>query len=460
MSVVDFRLPDLGEGLEDGEIVSWLVEVGETVELNQALCEIETAKAVVEVPSPFAGTIIERNGEVGETLAVGALLVRIDRDGGSAPPAIQPADDRAVEPTPSTSTGLDADDEPPNLVGYGQREGSGRRRRRGASSTSGNGEVRRDATVRTKPPVRKLARELGVDLAAIAPGSGPGGIITRADVQAAASLTTATMPAATAPATRPPAPLTAPAAPTVAGAGFRGRMPGEVEQVQGIRRRIIEKMEQSRREIPEATCSRTADLTTLWEVRASLNSQAEEAGLPLRVTPFAFILRATVIALRRFPTLNASIDREAGQITLHEHINLGFAVDTDRGLIVPNIKNAERLGVREFADQVARLSAAARDGSIGPADLTGGTFTISNYGAFGNDDGNPIINHPEGGILGVGAIRERPWVVGGAILARRTCTFTLAFDHRVSDGGEAGRFVTYVADLCEQPGLVLLDPSG
>ena len=448
MTVVDFRLPDLGEGLEDGEIVSWQVDVGDVVELNQVLCEVETAKAVVEVPSPFAGRIVERNGDVGATLAVGELLVRIDRDADAVP------QESETSTASTASTGLDAE-EVPNLVGYGERDATkGRRRRRSASGASGNGDSKVAAVkVRAKPPVRKLARELGVELAAIAPGSGPGGVITRDDVRAAAS------GAAAGTSQRAPTPPRSSPAPSDA-AGFRGRSPGEVEEVHGIRRRIIEKMEQSRREIPEATCSRTADLTSLWELREALNAQAEGAGLDIRVTPLAYILRATVIALRRFPTLNASIDRDAGRITLHEHINLGFAVDTDRGLIVPNIKSAQDLGVRELAEQITRLSRAARDGSIGPAELTGGTFTVSNYGAFGNDDGNPIINHPEAGILGVGAIRPRPWVVDGEVVARRTCTFTLAFDHRVSDGGEAGRFVTYVADLCERPGLVLMDPSG
>lgn len=448
MAVVDFRLPDLGEGLEDGEIVTWHVTVGDVVELNQVLCEIETAKAVVEVPSPFAGTIVARNGDVGDTLAVGETLVRIDRDGGATAPA-------EPEPPGAASTGLDADKEPPNLVGYGQRESTRRRRRRGGNSHQSEEPASSQPAVLAKPPVRKLAKDLGVDLAAIAPGSGPGGTVTRDDVKAAAEGPPEAPPSPQ-PAERPTP--TVPAGPS--GGGFRGRSPGETEQVQGIRRRIIEKMEQSRREIPEATCSRTADLTTLWELREGINAQAADAGLDIRVTPLAFVLRATVIALRRFPTLNASIDRDAGVITLHEHVNLGFAVDTDRGLMVPNIKNAERLTVIELAQQVDRLAAAARDGSVGPTDLTGGTFTVSNYGAFGNDDGNPIINHPEAGILGVGAIRERPWVVDGFVAPRRTCTFTLAFDHRVSDGGEAGRFVTYVADLCEQPGLVLVDGSG
>jgi 2-oxoisovalerate dehydrogenase E2 component (dihydrolipoyl transacylase) len=167
-------------------------------------------------------------------------------------------------------------------------------------------------------------------------------------------------------------------------------------------------------------------------------------------------MRAAVLALRRFPTLNARIDREAGEIHLLEHVNLGFAADTDRGLMVPNIKDAHTRSTLQLAMELAELAGQARDGSIGPAALTGGTFTVNNYGAFGNDDGDPIINHPEGAILGIGAIRERPWVVDGALAVRRTATFTLAFDHRICDGGEAGRFVTYVADLCEDPSRMLL----
>jgi pyruvate dehydrogenase E2 component (dihydrolipoamide acetyltransferase) len=233
-------------------------------------------------------------------------------------------------------------------------------------------------------------------------------------------------------------------------------VPGEVEQVAGIRKRIIEKMEQSRREIPEALCSREADLTELWELRHQLTDQARADGYDVKVTPFALICRATVLALRRFPTLNARIDREAGEIALLEHINLGVAVDTDRGLIVPNIKDAHTKSTLQLAVETVDLAAKCRDGSATPTELTGGTFTVDNYGYFGNDDGNPIINHPEVGILGVGAIREKPWVHDGQIQIRRVARFTLAFDHRVCDGGEAGRFVTYVADLCEQPARLLL----
>jgi 2-oxoisovalerate dehydrogenase E2 component (dihydrolipoyl transacylase) len=506
--IKDFLLPDLGEGLEEGEIVEWHVAVGDVVELNQPVADIETAKAVVAVPSPFAGRVVERNGEVGDTLEVGSVLVRIDLDvegGGTADDAPAPvatgesspaqggfetgteAADTAVpdadaEPSEAIagerrpSTGLDADEEPQPLVGYGQGKGGQRRRRRGAAASSadlGAPTAVEVPEVLAKPPVRKLAKDLGVDLTVVAPGSGPGGVITREDVHAAA----AGEPEAAAPpepgappARRAPAPAETPSAPapalTTVGAGekpvpgFRGRTPGEVEPIRGIRKRIVAKMETSRREIPAATCSRDADLTELWELRKELTAEARAQGFDVKITPFAVVLRAAVIALRRYPTLNARIvgreGDEPGEIHLLEHINLGVAADTDRGLVVPNIKDAHTRSLLQLALELQELAGRARDGSLTPAELTGGTFTVNNYGAFGNDDGDPIINHPEAGILGLGAIRERPWVVDGQLAIRRVARFTLAFDHRICDGGEAGRFVTEVAELCEHPGRILL----
>jgi 2-oxoisovalerate dehydrogenase E2 component (dihydrolipoyl transacylase) len=499
--IKDFKLPDLGEGLEEGDIVEWHVEVGDVIELNQTVADIETAKAVVAVPSPFAGKVVERVGEVGETLEVGTVFVRIDVDveggavvedaggpvaEGEASPAQGGFETGAAaaevatpdaDATPSAavkgegrSTGLDADDEPQPLVGYGQGKGGARRRRRRGAAGADTAPTHVTARPLAKPPVRKLAKDLGVDLTAIAPGSGPDGVITRDDVNRAASSRSEEL----APLAPPPAAAGAGAPDTAAAAGtgvpplravvagerpvpgYRGRTPGEVEPIRGIRKRIVEKMETSRREIPEATCSRTADLTELWELRKDLTEQARADGFDVKITPFALILRAVILAVRRFPTINASIDRDAGEIRLHEHVNLGFAADTDRGLVVPNIKDAHTLSTLQLAMELNRLATSARDGSITAAELTGGTFTVSNYGAFGNDDGNAVINHPEGAILGIGAIRERPWVVDGELAVRRTCTFSLAFDHRISDGGEAGRFVTYVADLCEQPARILL----
>jgi 2-oxoisovalerate dehydrogenase E2 component (dihydrolipoyl transacylase) len=519
--IKDFKLPDLGEGLEEGEIVEWHVDVGDVIELNQIVADVETAKAVVAVPSPFAGVVVERVGEIGEPLEVGAVFVRIDvsegavagagagpaqdapKHHGEASPAqggfeagVAAADasvpDADASPTGAiaddagpadagrpASTGLDADEEPQPLVGYGQgRSGPARgRRRRGAAggATSADGQPAL-ATVLAKPPVRKLAKDVGIDLADLAPGTGPDGVITRDDVQRAATsassrdeLPDSRRPAASGPAAAAPSAAAAPVLRSGSGEkavpGFRGRVPGEVEQIRGIRKRIVEKMELSRREIPEATCSRDADLTELWEVRKTLTAMARDEGFDVKITPFSLVMRAAVLGLRRFPTLNARMDREAGEIHLIEHINLGFAADTDRGLMVPNIKDAHTKSTLQLALELNDLAGQARDGSIGPGPLTGGTFTVNNYGAFGNDDGDPIINHPEGAILGISAIRERPWVVAarsgdpdapGELAVRRVARFTLAFDHRICDGGEAGRFVTYVADLCEQPSKLLL----
>ena len=465
----EFKLPDLGEGLEEGEIVEWHVAVGDVIELNQAVASIETAKAVVEVPSPFAGTVVELTGEVGDTLQVGEVFVRVDvSEGAVADDTAEPA---AAEPEQATAASsasepgaLDADEEPQPLVGYGQGKAGGARprRRRGSGQAAEPAQAETSAPAKplAKPPVRKLAKDLGIDLHSLAPGSGPDGIITREDVHAAAQQPPepASEPAAT-PAAEPSAP-----APTLHAAapgekpvpGFRGRIPGEVEQIRGVRKRIVDKMELSRREIPEATCSRDADLTELMQLRRKLTAHAHEQGFDVKITPFALVMRATILALRRFPTLNARIDREAGEIRLLEHVNLGFAADTDRGLVVPNIKDAHAKSTLQLAQELAHLAGQARDGSITPAALTGGTFTVNNYGAFGNDDGDPIINHPEAGILGVGAIRDRPWVIDGELAVRQVARFTLAFDHRICDGGEAGRFVTEVADLCEQPARLLL----
>jgi 2-oxoisovalerate dehydrogenase E2 component (dihydrolipoyl transacylase) len=221
-------------------------------------------------------------------------------------------------------------------------------------------------------------------------------------------------------------------------------------------------MELAHREIPVAAATREVDLTALWDLRHDLTAQANAAGLDVKITPFTVLLRATVLGLRRFPSLNARIvgrdpaAGEAGTIELHEHVHLGVAVDTDHGLVVPTVKRAEERSLVELAAELTELAARARAGTIEPSALTGGTFTVNNYGVFGIDDALPIINHPEAGILGIGSIRERPWVVDGQVVPRRVATLRLAFDHRVCDGGEAGRFVAYVAELCEEPTRFLL----
>jgi pyruvate dehydrogenase E2 component (dihydrolipoamide acetyltransferase) len=423
--VKDFLLPDLGEGLEDAEIVEWHVAAGDRVELNQAVASVETAKAVVEVPSPFSGTVLETFGAEGDTLAVGAVLVRIE-----------------VGDRHRYGTGQDAE-EPKLLVGYGAREDGGGRRRRGPGRCP-------PAKPLAKPPARRLAKDLGIELTSVGPGTGPEGAITREDVERVAA---SRRPPITEVNGAFPGPRTSV---EKAVPGFRGRYPGEVEKVRGIRKRIITQLERSRRDIPHAQCSRDADVTELWRLREVLTASAAADGYPVKITPMAIMCRAVLTALRRFPTLNARYDPDAGEIRLLEPINLGIAVDTERGLMVPNIKDAHRLTTLQLAEQTAELAQRCRAGAATPRDLTGGTFTVDNYGWFGTDSGDPIINAPEAGILGIGTIRERPWVVDGGLAVRRVVTFTLAFDHRVCDGGEAGRFVTYLSELCEEPARILV----
>ena len=428
----EFRVPDLGEGLEDAQIVQWHVAVGDQVELNQEVCEVETAKALVAIPSPFAGRVVERFGDVGETIDVGQPLLRVE---------VVAVDATAGEPEVVQAAWKESTPKRENvLVGYGADQGSRTRRRR-AGGTAGTDRRRAEPNGRTppraKPPVRKLAKDLEVDLGALAPGSGPGGAITRRDVEAAAQA--------------PPSPKQ-PVAP-VAGEGVR---PGDRIPVRGIRARIAQKMVTSRREIPEATCSITVDCTDLVATARTLTEGTRAEGMELKVSPLTLILKATAIGLRRYPEVNSRLDVDAGEIALMEDVNLGVASDTGRGLIVPVVKRADARTTIELARELTRLVEAARDGSIRPDDLTGGTFTVNNYGSLGTEDGEPIINHPEAAILGIGAIKERPWVVDGSLAVRRVGRLTLAFDHRIFDGGTAARFLTYLGELVEHPARLLL----
>ncbi|OZE81352.1 hypothetical protein CH298_26640 [Rhodococcoides fascians] len=447
-SIQEFTMPDLGEGLEDGEIVEWTVEVGDRVELNQVVAVVESAKATVELPTPFAGIVVERVGEVGDIREVGTVLIRISDEDLTAAPLSEP------EPAPlaQTSTPIEVDDtgdEPAPLVGFGRQQGStsGRALLSDSPPTSSSG---RDSKSRATPPVRKLAKQLGVVLESLGSGSGPEGRITRDDVTHAleGSTVEAEEPRRKASSDGPD--------PRTTGIGFRGRYPGEVEAVTGIRKRIVEKMETSRRTIPDAGCARDTDFTSLTEMSKALTRQAQLEGHEVKISPFVLVCRATLLMLRRFPPLNSVYDGEAKQIRLHEDINLGIAVDTPGGLLVANVKKAHQLSTLQLATAIDEVVTRCRDGRATPADLTGGTFTVNNFGYFGNDDGNPIINAPEAGILGIGAIRLRPWVVGDQIVPRRIGRVTLSFDHRVCDGGDAGRATTYLSELCENPVAVLL----
>jgi 2-oxoisovalerate dehydrogenase E2 component (dihydrolipoyl transacylase) len=454
----DFLLPDLGEGLEDAVLVEWHVQEGDVVTLNQTLCTVETAKATVDIPSPFAGTVMQRVGDPGATIDVGSLLVRI-APGDAAGAAATPSPPPAVEPA---AAGAGARTRTPTLVGYGPDEGPTRRRRRGRAAApppppptaapppppppelvvvpSGN------VKALAKPPVRKLARELGVDLASLAPGSGPHGSVTRDDVRRAAA----------APMSAAPVQATAVARPSLISTSPDVRM-GSVIPVQGIRARIAERMTQSRSIIPDASCAVTVDCGRLLELRTQLRETTADRLDADVLTPFVLILRLLIAALRSRPILNSTFDAEHGEIRVHEAIHLGIGADTPRGLMVPVVRHADQLSTMDLAMEVRRLADGARAGTLAPNDLVGSTFTVSNFGVFGIDDGYPVINYPEVAILGVGAIRERPAVVDGEIVARPIANFTCSFDHRVCDGSDAGAFLGRLRELVEQPEQLILE---
>lgn len=387
--VRDFLVPDLGEGLEDATITNWSVAVGDTVELNQTLCTVETNKAEVEIPSPYAGLITELGGAEGETLNVGAVLVRI------ATAADTPTKRRPV------------------LVGYGADDemDDSRRTARPASTRP-----------RAKPPVRKLAAQLNVDLNELA-GSGADGVITREDVLSSAD---------------------------------RSAPSPDMVTVRGVRAEMAHRMSLSRKQIPDAHASVQVDGTSLLRLRDRIRDQA---GDDVPITPFVLTLRLLTIALAHHQNLNATwVDTTEGpQIHLHSAVHLGFGVAAPRGLLVPVVKDAQDKTTRELADVVSRLIADARAGTLRPAELQGSTFTVSNFGALGLDDGVPVINYPEAAILGMGSLKPRPVVVDGEVVARPTMTLTCAFDHRIIDGAQAAAFLTELRALIEVPELALLD---
>jgi len=381
-TVRDFMVPDLGEGLEDATITGWQVAVGDDVELNQVLCTVETNKAEVELPSPYAGRVVELGGVEGQTLPVGTVLVRI-------------ATDTAVPRRPV-------------LVGYGTDAGMDASRRPPPTGRP-----------RAKPPVRKLASELDVDMAAVAPGSGPDGVVTRDDVLAAAD------------------------APRQEGT-----------TVSGVRLEMARRMALSRREIPDAHASVQVDCTRLLQLRDRLSAAATEP-----ITPFVLTLRLLTVALGHHPILNSTwVDTVDGpRIYAHPAVHLGVGVAAPRGLLVPVVTDAQNRTTRELAAVVTRLIAEARAGTLKPVELQGSTFTVSNFGALGLDEGVPVLNHPEAGILGMGSLKPRPVVVDGVVVARPTMTLTCAFDHRVADGAQVAAFLCELRDLSESPELALLD---
>ncbi|GLV89557.1 dihydrolipoamide acetyltransferase component of pyruvate dehydrogenase complex [Streptomyces lavendulae subsp. lavendulae] len=448
--VMEFKLPDLGEGLTEAEIVRWLVAVGDVVAIDQPVVEVETAKAMVEVPCPYGGVVTARFGEEGEELPVGAPLITVAVGAQSMPAGAE------------ESAGAEGSGEAPRpLIGYGSDHSRPARRRRVRPVTAAvSAPVTAPAPVAVAPAapaapaapvapvvpaapavpagpvpvisplVRKLAKDHGVDLRAL-DGSGPEGLILRADVEAALA------------ALREPAPAPAPAAVAVAAQGER--IP-----LKGLRGAVAEKLSRSRREIPDATCWVDADATELMAARAAMNA----VGGP-KISVLALLARICTAALAKYPELNSTVDLAAKEIVRLPSVHLGFAAQTERGLVVPVVRDAQGRNPESLSAEFARLTELARAGKLAPADLTGGTFTLNNYGVFGVDGSTPIVNHPEAAMLGVGRIIDKPWVHDGQLAVRKVVQLSLTFDHRVCDGGTAGGFLRYVADCVESPAVLL-----
>lgn len=410
-----FLLSDLGEGLTSADIVNWLVEVGDTIEVDQAIAEVETAKSIIEVPSPYAGVVLTLHAEAGETLDVGKPLITVGVAEASNGTAEHSDGARYREEEQAGSGNV--------LVGYGTKtQGSTSRRRRPRRAAAAVEErVRTSVPKVISPVVRKLAREEGLDLHELT-GTGSGGMITRSDVETAIASTSELVTT------------------TVPSAGER-RIP-----LSGFRKAVSEALTRSRREIPEATVWVDIDATELWNLRET--ARASGASVPSLTAYFA---RFAVAGLREFPVLNASVDTEREEIIEYDHINLGIAVQGDRGLVVPAIKNAERMSTRELDEAIRDIAERGRAGKISPEEMARGTFTLNNYGGFGVDGSAAIINHPQVAILGFGRIIDRPWVVDGEITARKIAQMSFVFDHRVCDGATASGFMRFVADAIENP---------
>lgn len=473
-----FLLPDLGEGLTEAELVNWLVAVGDEIRVDQPIAEVETAKSMVEVPSPYAGTVAVLHGEPGQTLDVGKPLISVTPVGSTAAPAAAPA----VEPVETAEIAAEVYREEEKagsgnvLIGYGTPGGHGvsrRTRPRKSPAVTAVAEPVAQVPVAEKaaddlllmrtrvpgklgavisPLVRRMARDHGVDLGELQ-GSGASGLIMRRDVEAVIRPSTVERPAAE-PAVSAPV-ETAGDTDARTGLGITGRT-----AVRGVRKAVAANMTRSRSEIPEATVWVDVDATALVEMRAALK-KADPHHTPGLL---AFIARFVTAGLKKFPELNTRIvtteDTTGGasqEIVAFDGVNLGFAAQTDRGLMVPSVRNADKLSARELDAEIRRLTAVVRDGKATPAELGSGTFTLNNYGVFGVDGSAAIINHPEVGILGVGRIIDKPWVVNGELAVRKVTELTLTFDHRVCDGGTAGGFLRYVADAIENPGSVLAD---
>jgi pyruvate dehydrogenase E2 component (dihydrolipoamide acetyltransferase) len=475
-----FRLPDVGEGLTEADIVSWHVKPGDEVVINQVIVEIETAKAVVELPCPFDGVVADLLVAEGQTVDVGTPIIAIDVAGSpgsgpagpvtSVPAGAVAADDNERDGAGSPSG---AEERQAVLVGYGVKAGATARRRRKTPAPSAQAaftvapapaEVPADAPAASpapaevpadapaagspdnghgrlaKPPARKLARDLGVDLGQLS-GTGPHGSITRDDIQRAAQARSQPRSAAESQATAAPATVTRPAAQTVP---REERIP-----VRGVRKHTASAVVTSAFTAPHVTEFLDVDVTETTAALRRIRELPEFGGL--RVSPLLFVARALLVAVARHPMINSIWDEQAQEIVVRHYVNLGFAAATERGLIVPNIKDAHALTMPELARAFAGLTATARDGRCTPADLTGGTITITNVGVFGVDAGTPILTPGEAAILAFGRIRDAAWVHDGEIAVRQVTTLSLSFDHRIVDGELGSAVLRDIGQMLEDP---------
>ncbi|WP_243075085.1 dihydrolipoamide acetyltransferase family protein [Microbacterium sp. SS28] len=468
--ITEFRLPDLGEGLPEAELVQWLVAEGDTVTLNQTIAEVETAKAVVELPSPYAGVVSKLHAAAGDVVAVGSVLIVFDvlgEDAARAPQSGSAADAASVGA--AAGPDIPAPAATPNLVGYGAApQSAGRPTRRARTVAASVSSAVADTAVleaaphdvlhapdtveaplerpRSTPPVRKLAKDLGVDLALVEP-TGATGLVTRADVEAYADRIGASAPAAAEPVAEP--------APSSPAALVGGRVERERRiPIRGVRKHTAEAMVRSAFTAPHVTTFLTVDVTATTELIASL--KADRALEGHRIGMLAVVAKAVCLGLARTPELNSRWDEEHGEIVEFGYVNLGIAAATQRGLVVPNIRDAETMSLVELADAIGALAETARSGKTQPADMMGGTFSITNVGVFGVDAGTPILNPGEAGILALGAVRRQPWEHRGEIALRDVTTLALSFDHRLVDGAQGARLLTDVGAVLREPGRAML----
>ncbi|MFC9326850.1 dihydrolipoamide acetyltransferase family protein [Kitasatospora sp. NPDC057015] len=459
-------MPDVGEGLDEAEILKWYVRPGDRVHDGMPVCEVETAKSVVELPVPYDGVVHELRFGEGVTVAVGAVIITVDTapDTAELPAPAGPSDLPARQPAAPSAQAQAAAEEPREalLVGYGVMNGSSRRRPRrqpptataggagaGSDGAGPTGAGGAEAPVLAKPPVRRLARDLGVDLGLLVP-TGPGGVVTREDVHAAAR--PFPPPVAAGPVGSVGSAAGARPAPVAQDADPAGpqAVPGERRvPVKGVRRATAAAVTASAFTAPHVTEFVDVDVTRTMKLVRRLRQDEEFEGL--RVTPLLLVAKALLTAVRRYPEINARWDEAQQEIVVKDVVNLGIAAATPRGLIVPNIKRAGSRTLPELARELQALTETARAGRTTPADQAGGTVTITNIGVFGVDTGTPILNPGEAAILAVGAIRERPWIHRGEVRARQVTTLALSFDHRLVDGELGSRVLATVAAVLERP---------